>query len=47
MTILDRMSCKEGDATLRSIADKEVPDIRVFLPSLKMFGWFLLIKLKN
>ena len=46
VTFQDRMGCKEGDAMVRSIADFEVPDIHVCLPSFKMFSWFLLIKLK-
>ena len=36
-----------GDANVRSIADFEVPDFLVCLPSFKMFRSFLLIKFKT
>ena len=42
-----RMGCKEGDPIVRSIADFEVPDNLVCLPSFKKFSWFLLIKIKT
>ena len=35
-----RMSCKEGNAIVRSIADFEVPDILVCLPSFKYLVFF-------
>ena len=41
------MGCKEGDAIVRSIADYEVPDVLVCVPSFKMFSWFLLIEIKT
>ena len=34
------MGCKEEDTIVRSIADFEVPDVLVCLPSFKMFSWF-------
>ena len=42
-----RMGFKEGDSIVRSITHFEVSDVPVCLPSLKMFSWFLLIKLKT
>ena len=36
----DRMSCKEEDAIVISIADFEVPDVLVSLPSFKMLSFF-------
>ena len=47
MTFQDRMGCKEGDATVRSVADFEVPDVLVCLPSFKMFSWLFLINSKT
>ena len=40
VTLQDRMGCKEGDATVRSIADFKVPDVLMCLPSFKMLSWF-------
>ena len=40
VTFQDRMSCKEEDAIVRSVADFEVPDVLVCLLSFKMFSWF-------
>ena len=45
MTLQAGLGCKEGDA--RSVADFEMPDVLVCLPSFKMFSWFLLIKFKT
>ena len=39
---MDRMGCKEGDAMVRSIADFQVPDVIVCLPSFKMFRCFFM-----
>ena len=47
VTFQDKVGCKEGDVIVRSVADFEVPDVRVCLPSFKMFRLFLLIKLKT
>ena len=47
VTFQDRMGCKEGDDNVKSIADFEVPDFLVCLPSFKMFSWFLLTKFKT
>ena len=41
------MGYKEGAAIVRSIADLEVPDVLVCLPSFKMLSSFLLLKLKT
>ena len=40
VTFQDTMGCKEGDAIVRSIADFEVPNVFVCLPSFKMFSFF-------
>ena len=42
VTLQDRMGSKKSDAVMRSIADFEVPDVLVFLPSFKMFSCFFL-----
>ena len=47
VTFQDRMGCKEGEAIVRSIADFELPDVLVPLPSFKIFSRFLLIQLKT
>ena len=40
VTLQDRVGCEEGDAIVRSIADFELPDVPVCLPSFKMFSFF-------
>ena len=47
MTLQDRMGCKEDDAIVRLIADFEVPDVLVCIPSLKMFSCFFSTKSKT
>ena len=47
MTFQDRMSCKEGGAIVRSIADFELPNVLVCLPSFKIFMCFFLINFKT
>ena len=43
----DRMGYKQGDVIVKSIADFEVADVHVRLPSFELFSWFLLTKLKT
>ena len=44
VTFQDRMGCKEGDAIVRAVADSEVPDAFVCLPSFRMFSCFFFDK---